>query len=222
MSWSSIKTRLRTRNNGLFYYPFVGIKYAFVGSLKLPNIPFIPINVPFIPHRSHHRSCYGFTLVELVVTMAVAAILVAIAIPNMRTFIQNGRLNTQVNDLIGDLNFARSEAIKRRANVGLCRSTDGVTFAAGPLGDGRVVFIDADANSTCDAGETILRFREPLASGNTLTAPSNVIIFNASGRVATPVGAFSICDTRGNAYGKQVDLNSLGQAAVNTVAPGAC
>jgi type IV fimbrial biogenesis protein FimT len=143
----------------------------------------------------------------------------------MRTFIQNGRLNTQANDLIGDLNFARSEAIKRRSNVGICRSTDGVTFAgAGPLGDGRVVFVDANNNDDCDAGDPILRFREGLASGNSLAAASpNPIIFSANGRpIATAVGAFAVCDYRGASKGKQVSLNSIGQASVSAVAPGAC
>lgn len=171
------------------------------------------------------RTNLGFTLIELVVTMAVAAILLTVAIPNMRTFIQNGRLNTQANDLIGDLNFARSEAIKRRSKVGICRSTDGVTFAgAGPLGDGRVVFVDANNNDDCNAGEPILRFREPLASGNTLVAASpNPIIFSANGRpITTAVGAFAVCDYRGVTYGKQIILNSIGQATVSTVAPGAC
>jgi len=178
-----------------------------------------------MPNRIDTRQTHGFTLIELVVTMAVAAILVTVALPNMRAFIQNGRLNTQTNDLIGDLNFARSEAIKRRSNVGICRSTDGVTFAgAGPLGDGRVVFVDANNNDVCDAGEPILRFREPLASGNTLVAASpNPIIFSANGSpITTAVGAFAICDDRGVTYGKQINLNSIGQATVSTVAPGAC
>jgi len=219
------KTVVKTRKNSLITNPFVYIFNPFVGSRNPQNIPLICKKRPYTPNQIDTRQTLGFTLIELVVTMAVAAILVTVAIPNMRTFIQNGRLNTQTNDLIGDLNFARSEAIKRRSNVGICRSTDGVTFAgAGPLGDGRVVFVDANNNDDCDAGEPILRFREPLASGNTLAAASpNPIIFSANGSpITTAVGAFAVCDDRGVAYGKQINLNSIGQATVSTVAPGAC
>ena len=169
----------------------------------------------------------GFTLIELVVTMAVAAILVAVAVPNMRTFIQNGRLNTQVNDLIGDLNLARSEAIKRRLVVGLCKSTDGVTFSAGPWRDGRAVVFDANNNGIlCEANDTVLRFREPLASANNTLATSAVapsIIFSANGSSNIAAGFFfTFCDDRGLSNGKQLNLNSMGQAAVITPAVGPC
>jgi len=156
------KTVVKTRKNSLATNPFVYIFNPFVGSRNPQNIPLICKKRPYMPNRIDTRQTHGFTLIELVVTMAVAAILVTVALPNMRAFIQNGRLNTQTNDLIGDLNFARSEAIKRRSNVGICRSTDGVTFAgAGPLGDGRVVFVDANNNDVCDASDTSIRFHQP-------------------------------------------------------------
>ena len=159
--------------------------------------------------------------------MAVAAILVAVAVPNMRTFIQNGRLNTQTNDLIGDLNLARSEAIKRRAFVGVCKSTNGTTCAGG--GDwrnGRAVFVGTGPNGTFLPGNTILRFREPLASvlDSLNTTPAvNQIIFSANGASGVGAGFFFVfCDDRGPSKRKQINLNPMGQAAVNTDVPGGC
>ena len=161
--------------------------------------------------------------------MAVAAILVAVAVPNMRTFIQNGRLNTQANDLIGDLSLARSEAIKRRAAIGICRSTNGTTCAGGGnWRDGRAVFVGTGLNGTWQAGDTILRFREPLASAADALATSvlvpvpDPIIFSANGSSNVAAGGFFVfCDDRGAAKGKQINLNAMGQAAVSTSAPGA-
>jgi len=173
---------------------------------------------------------FGFTLIELVVTMAVAAILITVAVPSMRTFIQNGRINTQINDLIGDLSLARSEAIKRRTNVGICKSANGTTCAGGNWRDGRAIFVDLNNNSTWEAGETILRFREGLASAaDTLTTSAELldpVIFRPNGASSVPlggpVGLFTFCDGRGASHGKQVSLNSLGQTSVLTNPPGAC
>ena len=212
------KTSLNIKPIVYEYRPFVGFTFS-------RNMPFICLKTPSIPERSHDIHNLGFTLIELVVTMAVAAILITVAVPNMRTFIQNGRLNTQVNDLIGDLSLARSEAIKRRTIVGICKSVNGTTCAGGGnWQDGRAIFVDANNNNTWEADEIILRFREKLASGNSLAAASpNPIIFSANGKpIATAVGAFAVCDYRGASKGKQVSLNSIGQASVSAVAPGAC
>ena len=87
-----------------------------------------------------------------------------------------------------------------------------------------MVFVDVNNNNACEAGDTILRVREPLASGNTLVAvPSNPIIFRANGTPVGPaVGAFAVCDYRGIANGKRVTLNGMGQATVGTTGPSAC
>ena len=63
------------------------------------------------------KMCRGFTLLELMVTIAVLAILTTIAIPNFRDLVQNNRVTTQANELVSALTFARTEAVKRGRNV---------------------------------------------------------------------------------------------------------
>lgn len=63
----------------------------------------------------------GFTLIELMITIAVASILLAVAVPSFNQLIVTNRLTTQANEVVAALNFARSEAIKRNTRVSFCR-----------------------------------------------------------------------------------------------------
>src|SRR2546421_6891647 len=66
----------------------------------------------------------GFTLTELMVTVAVAGVLAMMAVPNMRSFVQNNRLSSASNDLLRSFNLARTEAIKHQTNVVVCAVAD--------------------------------------------------------------------------------------------------
>jgi prepilin-type N-terminal cleavage/methylation domain-containing protein len=73
--------------------------------------------------KSRHT---GFTLIELVITIALLGILLAWAIPNVTIFIQNARMASAVNELVGDLGVARQEAQRRGRSVTICASSDGL------------------------------------------------------------------------------------------------
>jgi type IV fimbrial biogenesis protein FimT len=75
----------------------------------------------------------GFTIVELMITVGVASILLAVAVPSFNQMMVTNRLTTQANDFVSAINFARSEAIKRNTTVSLCRvgsATDTACAAA--------------------------------------------------------------------------------------------
>src|SRR5882762_7875806 len=116
-----------------------------------------------VAHRSSEgsagmRAHRGFTLTELMVTVAVAGVLAMVAVPNMRTFLQNGRLSSASNDLLRSFNLARTEAIKHQANVVVCASaapTAAVPQCSyGPF-NGWIVFQDTNLNWQWDNGEPI-------------------------------------------------------------------
>lgn len=69
----------------------------------------------------------GFTIVELMITVAVASILLAVAIPSFNQMIVSGRLTAQANEMVAALTLARSEAIKRNANITFCRAESDAT-----------------------------------------------------------------------------------------------
>ncbi|GAB57861.1 GspH/FimT family pseudopilin [Rheinheimera nanhaiensis] len=82
-------------------------------------------------NNSHaRRSATGFTLVELMVTIAILAIVTTVAVPSFNSLVQGNRLTGVTNQLLSAYQGARSEAIKRSQNVMLCATTDGISCAA--------------------------------------------------------------------------------------------
>jgi type IV fimbrial biogenesis protein FimT len=113
-------------------------------------------------HKMKHKQG-GFTLIELMFTVLVLAVLLAVGIPNFRDFLRNSRMAAQANDLLSALNLTRSEAVKRRAPVTLCVGT--TNCAAGDFEDGWLVFVDTDQDGAVDVGEDVLRRHDPMPEG---------------------------------------------------------
>ena len=158
----------------------------------------------------------GFTLLELLITVALISIVMAIAIPSMTTFTQNDRLTTNINTLIGHLAYARSEAVKLNQQVSICVSNDTATCTAGNWQDGWIVYIDADGSNTFTAGEQVLRAQQALDGANTLTtAIGTQVTYDYRGFVtAASVGSFLLCDARSGAFGKTIRISTTGRVRV--------
>jgi type IV fimbrial biogenesis protein FimT len=118
--------------------------------------------------------CAGFTLVELLVTIAIAAILMGVAVPSFSTFIATQRIKTAAFDLTSTLIQARSEALKRNASVTLASATGGWQ-------NGWVL----------NAGSATLSQHEALA-GMAVAGPVGTLTFNSNGRLSTSGNTFSV------------------------------
>lgn len=115
----------------------------------------------------------GFTLLELVVTLAVLAVMVAIAVPAYGKLVADQRLSTATNRLVFAVHLTRSEAIRRNARVTLCNSADGAFCAAdGGWEQGWIVFVDRDGTGLRAADDPLLAVEE--------APPGVVITGNAS------------------------------------------
>lgn len=158
----------------------------------------------------------GFTLIELMVTIAVLGILLSIAIPSYQDMVLNNRIAAQANQVMTALNYARSEAVKRAAPATVC-STNGGAACAGSTNwsNGWLVFADANGNGTVDGGEVVLRVWPALGGSNTLNAGAQRrITFTATGFATGFSDIFRLCDRRGTANARAITINDTGRAYV--------
>jgi len=103
----------------------------------------------------------GFTLIELMVTVAVAIVVLAVGIPMYDRVIENSRSVSIINQMITDLQLARSEAIKQQLFVSLCTSTTGSSCTGGnDWHDGWIVWVDADDDGVLDYPSEALVVRD--------------------------------------------------------------
>ncbi len=144
----------------------------------------------------------GFTLIELMITVALAAIVMTIGIPSFRTAILNNSRTAQVNEFIGVLNLARSEAIKRGIRVTICRRLNDTTCATDTTSiweNGWIAFVDQNQDGVIDAGEEILKVYGAIPNNFTLRTGGTFtqsIAYLPNG-VSSGMGTFNLCDSRG-------------------------
>jgi len=145
--------------------------------------------------------------------LAIAGILTATATPAMQNIVYEQRLTAYVNELFGDLQFARSEAIKRVAQVTLCTSSNGVSCSSSTNWEsGWVMFVDTNANEAVDTGETIVRVGQALPSGITLRyGTSRDYVYYKLDGTAWPNATFTFCDSRGASYARAIIVWTTGR-----------
>lgn len=142
----------------------------------------------------------GFTLVELVVTLAVVSIIATSAVPAFINMVRSNRLISQVNDLVAALNFARSEAIKRATNVTICKRNANAQTCGGNWSNGWLIYTGSYiANPNA---EDILLVYDKVSGDNTVETSgsyANSITFSPIGNIVSMTGIilngnFTICD----------------------------
>ena len=130
----------------------------------------------------------GFTLLELMIVILIIGIMAAIGVPSYQYVTNSNRVASEVNSLLGDMQYARTEAIKEGLPVTVCVSTDGARCAAGDTSwsDGWIVYADSNGNHAVDTGEAVLRQQSGF-SPDTFVADNNFTwaTFNRQGFAAT-------------------------------------
>jgi type IV fimbrial biogenesis protein FimT len=130
------------------------------------------------------RSSAGFTLIELLTVVTVVAVLFALGLPSYRYVTNANRISGEVNALLGDMQYARSEAIKEGQTVTVCSSSNATTCSnLISWRDGWIVFSDLNGNGVVDAGEPILRVQPAFPPGDSFNADQGTkwVRFNREG-----------------------------------------
>jgi len=133
----------------------------------------------------------GFTIVELMTVAAIVAIGLAIAVPSYKYVTTSYRMSSEVNGLLGDLMYARAEAIKEGQGVTVCVSSNGATCTGGAWQNGWIVFSNPGGGVNPAAG-TILRVQAPFTGNppDTFVASSGItaVTYNREGFATTGAG----------------------------------
>jgi len=154
----------------------------------------------------------GFTIIELMMTLAVAAILITIAIPSFRSMIISNNIITHTNEFVGTISYARSEAIRRGKSVTICKSSSGTACLTGGgtyWDSGWIAHIDLDSDGTVDANE-VLRVWPKLPDTYTLRSSefTDLLRYNPLG-TANNSGSFAICHNSSEQGAKAIIITPM-------------
>ncbi len=155
-------------------------------------------------HEDHFvRKQRGFTLIELMIAVALTGILLGMGVPALNLFVSNARQTSVINDFVSSMHTARSTAITTNTRVTICPSSDGASCDVVDWEEGWIVFGDPDSDRVVDPDERVVATAEG-AAGLTIESPEfgAFLTYRPNGRVMNASldgssGEFTVCDKRG-------------------------
>jgi len=164
---------------------------------------------------TRHLDSSGFTLIELMVAIAVFALLITFGIPSFNSLISSQTSSATASRLAKDLVYTRSEAVTRSRGVTICASDDGAACnATTTWTNGWIVFVDEDTDGVVDADDTLLRYEDVDSLEVGLAGNVAFVIYNRFGETL----AAAQFDTDGrDAEGRErrVSVNNQGSVSIS-------
>lgn len=169
----------------------------------------------------------GFTLIELMVAIALAALLLSLGVPALNQFTTNARQTSAINDFVASIHMARNTAVTTNARVTVCASSDGAACEAVPWNQGWIVFSDRNSNQLVDGADAIITSSGE-ADGLAMQSGEFglALQYRPNGRVTNAgangnSGQFTVCDDRGPDYAKVIIVDLSGRPRLSkTMADG--
>lgn len=168
----------------------------------------------------------GFTLLELVITMAIAAILLVIAIPSFQYITTSNRMSGEINDLLGAMQLAKAEAIKEGQTVTICASTDQATCSGASTWNTGWIIFAGTGNPT--PSDPVIHVHGQFYGSDSLQANGNTsaVSFNREGFAFGLPGAgvtFTLHDPTGSStYTRCLTATVVGALATTMYNGGSC
>jgi type IV fimbrial biogenesis protein FimT len=161
------------------------------------------------------QSQRGMTLLEMLVALAVVAIVLTVVAPSVQTIISKNRTTSEINELSAAIQFARFNAIDQSSRAVVCPAPDFAACSAN-WNQAKIVFIDNNGNGARDDSEALLFSTTAIATTNTMTGPSGPIVFYESG--ATNASAsIKICpDSKDSKLARSININAQGRVRLST------
>jgi type IV fimbrial biogenesis protein FimT len=165
----------------------------------------------------------GFTLVELLIIMAITVVLLGVAVPAYNDMTLSSRLRAHANELVAGAVLARSEAIKRNSVVRMCVSADGASCSAGGWEQGWLVFHDVNDNGAINAGETMLLRQKAATSGFKINGTVSSVRFQRTG-VGSTAATLTVCRATPSVGGQErvVNVTATGRASITPTSMASC
>lgn len=158
---------------------------------------------------------FGVTLVEMMITLAIAAILLTLVAPNVQSILTRNKITAELNEMSGLLRFARFTAIDQQINTIACPTTN-FTACSNDWNSAKMVFIDANGNNAKDAAEPILASSQAISSTNSVTSTANSIQFLDSG-VTVAASTILLCpNTKDAEFARALFVTLQGRTRVST------
>ena len=164
---------------------------------------------------------FGFTLLELMVVLAIVSIVSLLAMPDSSEYRNDNRLRAATNDLVVAMQASRAEAVGRNVATTLCKKNADSTGCTtdGGWQQGWLIFVDPDQDATVDVGEEVIKLHNPLGGQVTFYGTDGVadaITFRASGQTSIDsTQTLIVCDERGfDGHAKGMIVTILGRASV--------
>lgn len=161
----------------------------------------------------------GFTLLELMVVLAVGALILSFGVPSFVGVVRDTRIVSETNQFVTSVNLARSAAVQFQRDATICTSNDYSATTPSCSGatdwsNGWVVWVDKDRDSAIDADE-VLSVQEPLSDTTVFdSASNNRFAYDARGFGLTGADTVSVCDNRTNETGRRIRINAAGRTSV--------
>lgn len=169
----------------------------------------------------------GFTLVELLFAVAVIAILIGVAAPNLQNAVRNSRLTTSTNNMVASLQLARSEALKRKVPVTVCSSSETESCVDTDWNNGWMVFADDNGDGARQPAEDIVHTEPKMGLGVEVSLPANQPLQNFLTYLPTgfpnlgglaAAGVMVLCDNRASDYyGRVIVISQTGRPVATPI-----